>query len=195
MFSVRALYRNCRNDLGELLEVTDFSIPTWLAFGAGLQLLCQSWLPSNLPFWAPIIYLVYLFIKVAFDCSRLSTGTTFTNLKVGRWSATIPDLKDSSTVTATNDGVVMFLLGARINQFVYSCSLVASCRNSDMQKDLSANLRPDALKSTESLRTSGARLRRIESDGTVSTPTDGPFDIRLTLRVHGLLCLISLLFF
>lgn len=36
MMSSRALYLNFKNDLGELLQVTDFSIATWLAFGAGL---------------------------------------------------------------------------------------------------------------------------------------------------------------
>lgn len=117
MASFRALYLNFKNDLGELLEVTDFSIATWLAFGAGLQLLTQAWLPSGLSYWLPLLYIIYRLARVSIDCSRIFTGT-FTNVKLGRWSATLPEPEESSAVTATSDGVVMFLLGARINQSV-----------------------------------------------------------------------------
>ncbi|MCJ1462835.1 hypothetical protein MMC07_001438 [Pseudocyphellaria aurata] len=118
MPSLRALYLNFKNDIGDLLEVTDFSILTWLAFGASLQLLCQSWLPSGLSYWLPLLYLIYRAVRASLDCGRIFTGT-FTNVKFGRWTATILEPEDPSAVTATSDGVVMFLLGARINQFVF----------------------------------------------------------------------------
>lgn len=117
MVSLGALYLNFKNDFGDLLEVTDFSIATWLAFGAGLQLLGQSWLPSGLSYWFPLLYLIYRIARVSIDCRRIFTGT-FTNVLLGRWSATLPEPEDPSAVTATSDGVVVFLLGARINQFV-----------------------------------------------------------------------------
>lgn len=117
MTSLRALYVNFKNDYGDLLEVTDFSIATWLAFGACLQLLSQSWLPSGLSYWLPLTYVLYRIARVSIDCRRIFTGT-FTNVVFGRWSATLPEPEDLSAVTATSDGVVMFLLGARINQFV-----------------------------------------------------------------------------
>ena len=117
MISLRALYLNFKNDFGDLLEVTDFSIATWLAFGAGLQLLSQSWLPPSLSYWVPLLYLFYRIIRVSVDCRRIFTGT-FTNVVFGRWSATLPEPEDPSAVTATSDGIVMFLLGARINQLV-----------------------------------------------------------------------------
>ena len=117
MVSLRALYLNFRDDFGDLLEVTDFSIATWLAFGASLQLLSQSCLPSGLIRWLPLLYLIYRIARVSIDCRRIYTGT-FTNVVSGRWSATLPEPEDPSAVTATSDGVVMFLLGARINQFV-----------------------------------------------------------------------------
>lgn len=117
MVSLRALYLNFKKDFGDLLEVTDFSIATWLAFGASLQLLSQSWLPSGLSYWVPLLYLVYRIARVCIDCSRIFTGS-FTNVMFGRWSATLPEPEDPSTVSATSDGVVMFLLGARINQCV-----------------------------------------------------------------------------
>lgn len=117
MLSLRALYANFKNDYGDLLEVTDFSITTWLAFGATLQLLSQSWLPYRLSFWLPLLHLIYRIARVSVDCNRIFSGT-FTNLKFGRWSAMLPEPEGPSAVTATSDGVVVFLLGARINQFV-----------------------------------------------------------------------------
>ena len=114
---LRALYSNFKDDFGDLLEVTDFSILTWLAIGAGLQLLSQLWLPAGLSYWLPLFYLVYRIARACIDCRRIFTGT-FTNVKFGRWSATLPEPADQSAVTATSDGVVMFLLGARINQSV-----------------------------------------------------------------------------
>jgi hypothetical protein len=114
MVSLRALYSNFKDDFGDLLEVTDFSIATWLAFGASLQLLSQSWLTPSLAYWLPLLYLLYRIARVAIDCRRIFTGT-FTSVVFGRWSATLPE-PDNPSKTA--DGVVMFLLGARINQFV-----------------------------------------------------------------------------
>ena len=117
MVSLQALYSNFKDDYGDLLEVPDFSIPTWLAFGAGLQLLSLRWLPAGLSYWLPLLYLLFRVARVSVDCQRIFTGT-FTNVISGRWTATLPESEDSSTVTATSDGVVMFLLGARINQSV-----------------------------------------------------------------------------
>lgn len=117
MASPRALYDNFKEDYGNLLEVTDFSITTWLAFGASLQLLSQSWLGPRLSLWLPLFYLFYRIARVSYDCTRIFTGT-FTNVKLGRWSATLQEPEDPSAITGTSDGVVMFLLGARINQSV-----------------------------------------------------------------------------
>lgn len=117
MVSLQALYLNFKDDYGDLLEVPDFSITTWLAFGAGLQLLSLRWLPSGLSYWLPLFYLAFRVAKVSVDCQRIFTGT-FTSIISGRWTATLPEPEDPSTMTATSDGVVMFLLGARINQSV-----------------------------------------------------------------------------
>lgn len=117
MLSLRALYINFKDDFGHLLEVTDFSIATWLAFGAGLQLLSQSWLPFRFHYWLPLWYLTHRIGKVSINSYRAFTGT-FTNVVFGRWSATLPELEDPSAITATSSGVVVFVLGARINQFV-----------------------------------------------------------------------------
>lgn len=130
MTSFRGLYLNFKDNYGDLLEVTDFSIVTWLALGAGLQLLSQSWLPSGLSYWLPLLYLIYRITRVSIDCLRVFTGT-FTDVVFGRWSATLPEPEDPSAVTATSDGVVMFLLGARINQFVPQFVAAEACLRLD----------------------------------------------------------------
>lgn len=81
------------------------------------QILTQAWLPYGLRYWLPLWYIIYRVGKVTIGCRRIFTGT-FTNVKLGRWSATLPGPDEASAVTATSDGVVMFLLGARINQSV-----------------------------------------------------------------------------
>ena len=115
MTSFRALYLNFKNDLDELLEVTDFSIATWLVWSRFAAI--DPSLASGLSYWLPLLYIIYRLARVSIDCSRIFT-CTFTNVKFGPWSATLPEPEEDPAVTATSDGVVMFLLGARINQSV-----------------------------------------------------------------------------
>lgn len=100
-----------------LIVVADFSITTLLCLGAALQLFSQAWLPPTLSFALPLLYIAYRLGRLAVDSSRLYTGF-MTNRKVGRWEATISETDDSSTVSPTSGGIVMFLLGARLNQLV-----------------------------------------------------------------------------
>ena len=175
MLSLRAFYANFKNDYGDVLEVTDFSVPTWLVFGAALQLLSQSCLPTRLSSCLPLLYLLYRIAKVSIDCNCIFSRT-FTNLKFGRWSATLPEPKDPSAVTATSDGVVMFLLGARINQSVNPCTQSRRVRDGQQFSNhitvLWASLRPVMPKSIECSKTCGPRRRRIERNGAVSRNVD-----------------------
>ncbi|EPE36452.1 hypothetical protein GLAREA_05790 [Glarea lozoyensis ATCC 20868] len=114
MTFLRALYLNFKDDFGDLLETTDFSVATWLALGAGLQLLSQTLMPMNLAFWLPLIYLLQLVIRVWIACRNIFTGS-FKGIRFGRWSTQFSEPSEGSKKTATSDGVVMFLLGARIN--------------------------------------------------------------------------------
>lgn len=124
MTSLRALHANFKEDFGNLLEVTDFSITTWLAFGAAFQLICQYFLPPSLCYGLPLFYLIYGIARASIDCRHIYSGT-FTDVFSGRWSATL--LEPDNTSTATSDGVVMFLLGARINQSVYPNYIAKAC--------------------------------------------------------------------
>ncbi|KAL9132083.1 MAG: hypothetical protein Q9217_000119 [Psora testacea] len=89
----------------ELTEPNDFKISTWMAMGAALLLLSQAYLPIGLGSWIPLLYLGYRMLKMVVDTLRLHTGS-FTNMKVGRWTARLPD---------SETPLVMFILGARIN--------------------------------------------------------------------------------
>ena len=106
-----------RNEVHGVVTTNDFSIPTWLAIGGFLHMLGQSWLPyKNIAYYFPLLYLVYRVARVKLDSDRLYTSA-FADTLPGKWSATLPEQSDA---TATSDGVVMFLLGARFNQSVSS---------------------------------------------------------------------------
>lgn len=51
------------------------------------------------------------------DTLRLRTGSYTTPMR-GRWTATLPEPEIASGVNDGSDGLVMFVLGARINQSV-----------------------------------------------------------------------------
>ena len=51
------------------------------------------------------------------DTLRLYTGS-YTTLMRGRWTATLPEPEVPLEVNTSSDGLVLFVLGARINQSV-----------------------------------------------------------------------------
>lgn len=114
--------------LNELLEPNDFKISTWMAMGAGLLLLCQSYLSPGLSSLLPLSYLTYRFLKMVFDTFRLHTNS-YTNMMRGRWTATLPEPEVTVDVNSGSDGIVMFILGARINQSVSPA--VSPCNSRD----------------------------------------------------------------
>jgi hypothetical protein len=50
MTFLQVLYLNFKDDFGDVLESTDFSVGTWLALGASLQVLSQALLPVDIRF-------------------------------------------------------------------------------------------------------------------------------------------------
>ena len=115
--SFGSVFSTIRDALNELLEPNDFKISTWMAMGALLLLVAQSYLPSNIGSRLPIIYLVYRLVKMFLDTWRLHTGS-YTSLQRGRWTASLPEHLSPAKTGSNSDGLVMFVLGARINQFV-----------------------------------------------------------------------------
>lgn len=55
-------------------------------------------------------------VRVAIDSRRIFPGS-FANVRHGKWTATLPE-QEPENMTASSDGVVMFMLGVRFNQYV-----------------------------------------------------------------------------
>lgn len=100
----------------DIFEVNPLSTPTWLAIGATLQVIIMAFLPKNISMLIPISYLTYRLMKAVIDSRNLYTNS-FTTVKRGTWIAELPgpqgDRKEDGSL-------VMFIIGARINQYVIS---------------------------------------------------------------------------
>lgn len=106
-----------KETLNELFEPNDFNISTWMAMGSMVLLCSQLFLPCRLTTLIPIFFLGYRILNMVVDTLRLHTGS-YTNMMRGRWTATLPEPKVPSRLNSGSDGIVMFILGARINQSV-----------------------------------------------------------------------------
>ena len=110
--SVRSAIHDIQENYHDLIETSDFGIITWLSFGAIFQLLCLAYLPPRVAALPPVLWISYRIIKATIDTRGLFR-TSFTDIKRNRWTA---KLRQPRQLTNTNDGIVLFVLGARINQ-------------------------------------------------------------------------------
>ena len=115
--SISSALSTVRDIFNELFEPNDFKISTWMAIGAVLLLACQSYLPPSLGSLPPLLYIIYRIVKMVVDTLRLHSGS-YTTLFCGWWTATLPEPKAPMDMKNRSDGLVMFVLGARINQSV-----------------------------------------------------------------------------
>jgi hypothetical protein len=92
----------------DILEKTDFSIPTFLAFGAVFQLLCTAYLPARISAALPLLWLGWRFARSTI-ASLDVFKSSFTDVVPGLHTVKLPE---------ASDGVVVFILGARLNQCV-----------------------------------------------------------------------------
>lgn len=121
-------FSTSREMLKELTEPHDFNISTYMAVGALLLQASQLSLPSNLSTSLPLAFLTFRFFKMLFDWLRLHTGS-YTSLMRGRWMATLPGREEAKQGAGTgSDGVVLFLLGARINQSAFPTRVTTACQ-------------------------------------------------------------------
>lgn len=115
--TAQSYYATTRGILNELFEPQDFKLSTWMAFGATLLLISQSYLPPSVSNFLPLVLLGGRIAKMIIDTQHLHTGC-YTSLMRGRWTATLPEPENPVDINSGSDGVVMFVLGARINQSV-----------------------------------------------------------------------------
>lgn len=116
--SIRDWYSQLEEILGDVLEHQDFSMQTWLALGAAFQLLALAWLPVKLSFWLPLAWLAYRMIRTTFDTLNVHESKIWSRVLQGRWMGQLSESEDISEPGDTSEGIVMFLLGARLNQSV-----------------------------------------------------------------------------
>lgn len=120
--ATKSIYSTLKDIFNELLEPNDFEISTWMAMGVALLVIGQSYLHLSWIKELPFSYLIYRIAKMVYDTLRLHNAS-YTTLMRGRWTATLPEPEIASSVNSGSDGLIMFVLGARINQ---SVSLVVS---------------------------------------------------------------------
>ncbi len=85
--------------------------------GVALLVIGQSYLHLSWIKELPFSYLIYRIAKMIYDTLRLDNAS-YTTLMRGRWAATPPESEIASSVNSGSDGLIMFVLGARINQSV-----------------------------------------------------------------------------
>jgi hypothetical protein len=91
-----------------ILFQNTFRVSTWLVIGASIQTLSMWCLPLRISSLLPLLVLFQRLVQSFIDKRRIFS-TLYTNVRRGRWTAKLPEEKDG-------DGVVVFVLGARINQ-------------------------------------------------------------------------------
>jgi hypothetical protein len=145
----------------DILEKTDFSIPTFLAFGAVFQLLSIAYLPPTLSTSLPLLWLGWRLARSTL-ASRDVFRTSFTDVVRGVHTTKLPE---------SSDGVVVFILGARLNQCVNLLFLTHPCRLINMRFTVRlASLRLVPLPWMSYSKICGARLRRIVRNMAVGPP-------------------------
>ncbi|KAI4157352.1 MAG: hypothetical protein LQ342_008346 [Letrouitia transgressa] len=113
--SIRDWYSQIEEILGDVLEHQDFSMQTWLALGAASQLFALAWLPSSFSFWLPLAWLAYRLMRTALDSWNVYHSRLWSRVMQGQWMGQLPEPEKLSEASETSEGVVMFLLGARLN--------------------------------------------------------------------------------
>lgn len=85
--------------------------------GAALLVTGQSCFHLGWIEMLPFCYRLYRIAKMVYNTLHLYTKS-YTTLMPGRWKATLPKPKVTSSVNGGSDGLVMFVIGGRINQSV-----------------------------------------------------------------------------
>jgi hypothetical protein len=111
--NVRLQINEFQDKYHNVIEPQDCGILTWLSFGAILQLLLLAGLPLRAAVALSTMWVALRMLK-AFKDSRGIFRTSFTVVKRHRWTAEMPALETSKS---TNDGLIIFVLGCRINQY------------------------------------------------------------------------------
>jgi len=103
---LRQSVKEIHDQFYDILEKSDFSIPTFLSFGAALQLLFFAFLPPRVASLPGLLWLGYRFLSSVWR-SRDIFRSSFKDVRLGGYEARVPD---------EYDGVVVFMIAARLTQ-------------------------------------------------------------------------------
>ncbi|KAF2643897.1 hypothetical protein P280DRAFT_514887 [Massarina eburnea CBS 473.64] len=93
---------------------TTYRVSTWICLGAVLQLLSLLCLPIRVSILIPVSVILYRLVYAAVRARDVYT-TSFTDVRKGRWRTQLPAPDESINAGSDSDGVVIFILGSRIN--------------------------------------------------------------------------------
>ena len=94
----------------------DLRLTTWLLLGACLQSLLVVLLPPTYALLPAVTLLSFRIAKVGFMTAGFIHDTTQDKVKKGRFTAQLFNGNDTEPNQATDEEVVVFIVGARSNQ-------------------------------------------------------------------------------
>lgn len=100
------------------ISTSTLTSATWMAIGAATFSVLQYCLPGSQGA-SLSVYLFFgsLFVKTIIDERRRRKGS-LTSLRRGRWTAILGNTRRADGMNNGADGIVMFALGSRLNQYV-----------------------------------------------------------------------------
>jgi hypothetical protein len=107
--------KQIQKQLGFLFMPNDFSVLTWLAIGGCTWQLMSICIPPYITSMLLALYLVLIASKTVISSRQIFTGS-FVDVKRGRWTTKLSNLKKGSEEPKDLEGVVIFVLGTRLNQ-------------------------------------------------------------------------------
>jgi hypothetical protein len=111
MMSAQKFVRRSIRRIQFAFPPTTFRVSTWLAIGCIIELFISACLPRSFSILLPVLLVAQRAVKATLDSRNIYTKN-FTDVHRQRMTTDIFPNKGSSE----DEGVVMFVLGARINQ-------------------------------------------------------------------------------
>lgn len=112
--SLKRKYAAFRHEFKQAMIPNELSITSWLALGAAFQVLSSLLLPTKVSIALPLL-VVFGRLLHNIKASKHVYRKSFTDVKRGRWAGRLGQVLDKEGELVEQDGVVLFVLGARVN--------------------------------------------------------------------------------
>lgn len=98
--------------------LNNFNLSTWLIAGATLQSILSFFLPRNVALLPAVILLISRLISGALTTKGFLRNKNLDGAFMGRWTASMLNEDGSVPVKTADKEIVVFVVGARSNQYV-----------------------------------------------------------------------------